>query len=464
LILARLSTLNAATRQLLMAAAVLGNLVTAKLVWQVADLPSLTGLEALEEAVKSGLLREMEVGRGRIGSYRFAHELERDVIYTEIGEARRHVLHLRALDTLTSAGAHAAELAYHAHEAGEIETALRYNILAGDEAVSVFAVKETIVYYEQARTLLHYQVEQTMLDFFQKMSPSRVNTRDIAYQAKQYSSRFPLIEHLYTSLSHAYTFLQEEEQAMEIYEELLAYARQQQNFPLIGDILNRHRQVHMSNLRFALASTYQAMQQWERARAIFEETLATSEGVLSAWFCIHPSSRLCMHHALRREWEQAYHYAMKAMTLRKRFGIPVVPLDFYRSYEVEALLQMGEETLAREEVRQMKEYLEPYRRFHIPYLRSLVVLARKDEQNEQAINHLLQAAQVATDLGLPAERWQIQATLGEVYEVCGLHSQADAAFREAADLLQNLAQGIEDEAQRALFVAGSFIQQILQRA
>ena len=39
-------------------------------------------------------------------------------------------------------------------------------------------------------------------------------------------------------------------------------------------------------LPIALASTYQAMQQWEQARAIFEETFATTEGVLAAWLYI----------------------------------------------------------------------------------------------------------------------------------------------------------------------------------
>ena len=115
----------------------------------------------------------MEARRERISRYRFAHELERDVIYTEIGEARRHFLHQRALEILTSTGAHAAELAYHAHEAGEIKAAYSYSIQAGDEALTVFAVKEAIVSYEQARTLLHDQIEQAAFDRFQKMNPSQ---------------------------------------------------------------------------------------------------------------------------------------------------------------------------------------------------------------------------------------------------------------------------------------------------
>ena len=47
-----------------------------------------------------------------MGSYRFAHELIRDVVYTELGEARRHLLHQRALPH----GEHTLELAQAIHD------------------------------------------------------------------------------------------------------------------------------------------------------------------------------------------------------------------------------------------------------------------------------------------------------------------------------------------------------------
>ena len=36
--------------------------------------------------------------------------------------------------------------------------------------------------------------------------------------------------------------------------------------------------------------------------------------------------------------------------------------------------------------------------------------------SEQAIGHLREAAELAADLGLPGEQWQIQAALGTLYE------------------------------------------------
>ena len=71
---------------------------------------------------------------------------------------------------------------------------------------------------------------------------------------------------------------------------------------------------------------------------------------------------------------------------------------------------------------------------------------------------------MAADLGLPGERWQIQAALGRVYKAAGDAVQARTAFEEAATIIQGLAEGINDETRRARFLAGPPIQQVLQQA
>ena len=197
----RLARLSAPARQLVMASAVLGSPSSAKLLWQLAELQVSEGLEALEEAIKSGILREEEAGAGRPASYRFTHDLVRDVVYTELGAARRLVLHQRALALLETEGARAAELAYHALSAGEAESAYRYSVQAGDEALAVFAVEDAIVYYEQARALLKAQPPLQ----------SRLSASEV--------------EHLYVRLGRAYAFLNAWTRTQETYEELLAYAR-----------------------------------------------------------------------------------------------------------------------------------------------------------------------------------------------------------------------------------------------
>ena len=147
MILARLARLAQSARQLVRANAVLGTLATAERLWQVAEVEVQAGLEALEEAVRSGILREEAPGRGRPASYGFAHELMRDVVYTELGEARRQVLHQRALARLQNEGAPGAELVYHARASGEAEAADRYCVQVG------VAVDGVTGHDEQARTL-----------------------------------------------------------------------------------------------------------------------------------------------------------------------------------------------------------------------------------------------------------------------------------------------------------------------
>jgi DNA-binding SARP family transcriptional activator/predicted ATPase len=678
LIQARLAPLSPTSRQLVMASAVLGAQATAQRLWQVAELGVQEGVEALEEAVGSGMLREQGAGGGRPGNYSFAHGLIRDVVYTELGQARRQVLHQRTLALLQTEGARPSELAYQALAAGDAEAAYRYSVQAADEAMAVFAVEDAIGHYEQARALLQEQRQlQTMLSA-------------------------PVVEHVYVYLERAYAFLNAWEKAQEAYEELLAYAQQQHVPRLVSMTLNRlailavqqsndkpkvralleeawqmaeashdqralaetewtlaqitalvwedpksalphgehalemargihhqelearslsllgvihmlkgdfeeamhsleaslalyaalrneqsasqelsaahflsvaastqgqhhtHQtasihpiayfligapptryltnratetlcwgllalvqvnvgQVHNSirsgrmalalskeiknvwaqinsthcliyglletgayeeglvltqeaialaralptslNLQLfltALGSTYQALQQWKEAHRSFEEAVAIAETLERGPSRVPPLSQLCMNYALAGEWEQAYRYALEAIALRKSHGAALLPLDFYSHYETEALLRGGDEGQAREEVQRLGERLGPYRRFRIPYLRSLAALAAWDGQREQAIGHLSEADQLAAEIGLPGERWQIQAVLGKLYKAEGEQAQARTAFAESARIIQELAEGIGDEEIRSRFLAGPPIQQILQ--
>jgi DNA-binding SARP family transcriptional activator/tetratricopeptide (TPR) repeat protein len=653
MLLVRLSRLKPTTRQLVQASAVLGNQATVKLLWQLAEVEVQPGIEGLEEAEDLGILREEEAGVGRPSSYRFAHDLIRDVVYTELGAARRQVLHQRALALLLTEGAAAAELAYHAMASGETQLAYRYSIKAGDEALAVFATEDTIGYYEQAHALLQEQRLRNVLEVSE-------------------------IEHLYVYLGRTYSFQNAWQQAQRAYEELLAYAQQQGLPVLISMTLNRlailalqqsnnrpkvqtlleeawrmaetsHDQkvlaetkcnlaqitgvvwedpksafphaeqalalaqgihneelearshfllgwIHLrvgdfeeaigyleaslalyaalgneqtalrelsiahflmgspltqpltnrasealclANLAFAqvhagqvydsirsgrralalaqeiknvwvqvistnnlthglleagayeeallltqqtvvlartlppainfqvflttLGSTYQVMQQWEEARNTLEEAEAVAEMLGIGPLRVPTLSRLCMHYAEAGEWETAYRYAVKAITVRRNSNVALFVLDFYRHYETEALLQGGDESLAREEVQRFGEHLGLYQRFRISYLWSLAILATWHGHSEQAIGYLYEAAGLAADLGLPGEQWQIQALLGRVYDAVGEPVQAQTAYDQAATIILGLAEGIRNEELRTNFLAGPQIQPVLQR-
>src|SRR5258708_2858089 len=85
--------------------------------------------------------------------YMLAHDKIREVAYVEAGDARRRIFHGRAIQVLERAGASAAELAYHAVASGSADLAFRWSMAAGDEAMTVFATREAIGHYEQARQL-----------------------------------------------------------------------------------------------------------------------------------------------------------------------------------------------------------------------------------------------------------------------------------------------------------------------
>ena len=213
-----------------------------------------------------------------------------------------------------------------------------------------------------------------------------------------------------------------------------------------------------------LGRTYQAVQQWEEAQATLEEAEALAGTLGLGALRVSALTQLCMHHALSGEWEAASRYAVQAITVRKRSDVAVIVLDFYRQYETEALLRGGDGRQAREEVYWLGERVGPNRRYRVPYLRSLATLAAWEGQSEQAISHLQEAAQLATDLELPGERWQIQATLASLYEAIGQQEQARTTFGEAATIIQGLAEGIKDEARRSRFLAGPQIQPVVQHA
>ena len=173
-------------------------------------------------------------------------------------------------------------------------------------------------------------------------------------------------------------------------------------------------------------------------------------------------SQLCMNCAVAGQWEQAHMYAVQAMALRESLERAMILLDFSHQYETEALLRGGDERQARAEVQRLGERLGSSPRFRLPYLQSVVVLSAWEGQREQAIGQLREAAELAADLGLPGEQWQIQAALGTLYEAGSEPAQARTAFAEAARIIGGLAEGIKDEARRARFLAGPQIHPVLQ--
>jgi DNA-binding SARP family transcriptional activator len=161
LIRGQLGGLSPRAQELLAATAVLGAEATFERLCQVAELDERAGLAALDElrhrrlVVENGGDPALQEGE-TIGpaTFRFPHDLLREVVYTEAGDTRRRIFHRRTFALLESTTTSPAALAHHALGAGLIEPAFRYSVAAGDAALAVFAARDALAHYERARRLL----------------------------------------------------------------------------------------------------------------------------------------------------------------------------------------------------------------------------------------------------------------------------------------------------------------------
>jgi tetratricopeptide (TPR) repeat protein len=218
-ILARLARLDPDASMLLAAAAVLGRPSDFEDLRRVARMDEDEGLFALEEALASGLLREVSEDNAPLGedgpeSYGCTHDKIRDVIYTEAGGARRRVYHRRALGLLEREGAPPAELAHHALAAGLSGEAFRYLLEAGDEAMALFATSDAVEHYESAKKLLG-----------RERGPGEPPLAEI--------------EHLYANLGRSYELSGEWEKARATYLSMLSASRNEREPALECAALNR---------------------------------------------------------------------------------------------------------------------------------------------------------------------------------------------------------------------------------
>lgn len=149
----RLASVTPRCRDVLDAASVLGVEFTLELPAALLEIDERDVLDALDEAVRARLVREIGVAR-----FEFAHPLTRDVAYRALGLAHRVREHERvgeALETMRAAGASIdpAELAYHFRNAaagGNAAKARAYAEEAAHRAMATLAYEAAVTNYEHA--------------------------------------------------------------------------------------------------------------------------------------------------------------------------------------------------------------------------------------------------------------------------------------------------------------------------
>jgi len=155
----RCHRLSEGAHRLLATASVLGQDVRVDVLERVSDALEPV-IDLLDEAEAAGLLTE---DRGRVGCYRFSHDLVRETLYEELSGTRRARLHGQvgvALEDLAAGGREApwSDLAHHfvlaAAGGGDIGPAVEYSSRAAREAMSSLAYEEAVTHYQRALAVL----------------------------------------------------------------------------------------------------------------------------------------------------------------------------------------------------------------------------------------------------------------------------------------------------------------------
>ncbi len=167
----RIGRLAPETRQALQAAAVLGREFDLDLLTTTWTRDQEATLEVLDTLLRRRLIEE---GSGALGrDYAFHHHKIQEVVYADIPTRHRQHLHARAARAMETSPTQeptsvAGELAYHYLQASLMTEAVRYLLLAGDQARLAYAHQEAIGYYAQALDLQkdrgdHEQAARTLM-------------------------------------------------------------------------------------------------------------------------------------------------------------------------------------------------------------------------------------------------------------------------------------------------------------
>lgn len=156
----RVSRLSQACNNLLMVASIAGRDFRLQHAEEVTQLPENAVLDALDEALVAGIVREVP---GSHGVFSFTHALVREVIYSRQTAERRIRMHHHLAEAIERrcdpTDQPVAELACHfarAAEYGDAQKAIHYAILAGERATAALAMEEAAGYYQLALDAIRF--------------------------------------------------------------------------------------------------------------------------------------------------------------------------------------------------------------------------------------------------------------------------------------------------------------------
>lgn len=276
--------------------------------------PSL--LDVLDHAVAAGLLQE------RGFSYCFAHPLFRAIIYQQMSHVRRRALHAQVAAGLERAFQKdvavlpVEALAYHYLQAGNVERAAHYLILAGDRAEAVFDHDSALHHYQEAVALLNKQqpmgTERARAEIHERIGDVYRAIGDVAKSLDAYRQAINVLAQptttpdrdwqrtLHRKITHAAVLTPDVPTAAE---------HLQQAWALLGpEPLEQARLLitqalfdwHANQLEAAIAHALQALEIAEREQAPVEISQACE--------------MLAMAHLPLGHWDEAFQYELRRQT------------------------------------------------------------------------------------------------------------------------------------------------------
>jgi tetratricopeptide (TPR) repeat protein len=294
-----LARITPSASALLVAVSVLAEQASFDNITRIAGLDEPLALTALDELLSKQLLSEVYESFPSLAHdplYRFSHQKVREVIYIEAGTVRRRIFHRRAFETLKEASTFAAELAHHALHAGLVAETIRYSLVAGNEAMALFAFKVAISHFETA-----FQIAE-----------HKGWSEEISGADRQA---------LYTGLGRAYELVESWQLAQEIYQSMIAYAQTIDASAMECLGLNHLATVYLHGI----VDFPKALAILEQARSVAEQNgdqrgLAETEWNLSLAAIHEEKLGLALHHGeravtLARELEHPHLLARSLTTL-----------------------------------------------------------------------------------------------------------------------------------------------------
>ncbi|TVQ26016.1 MAG: transcriptional regulator, partial [Leptolyngbya sp. DLM2.Bin15] len=143
----RLQQLDETARDFLPWAAALGRSFQPTTVAQIADYPMIRLLTAIEQLEQQALIRPSS-SIGSTARYDFAHDIVRQVVYQQLSEPRRQLMHWQIAQQLQQRAAQddtlVSEVAYHAGLAGDHSLAASSALAAAERCLRVFAYTEAL--------------------------------------------------------------------------------------------------------------------------------------------------------------------------------------------------------------------------------------------------------------------------------------------------------------------------------